>query len=111
MKRLLVIALAGIAVALGTAGTAQAGDRHCYSSRSHYSHGYSSGYCAPRTYYRSYNYCPPTTYYRSYNYCPPTTYYRSYNSYNCQPRYYSPPCYRSGGISISVPGFGIFFRR
>jgi hypothetical protein len=109
MKRFLIILLTGIAVALGTASTAQAHDRcyrpsyshsrsHCYTPRY-----YSSGYCAPRTYY----YSQP----------------RYYSSYNCAPRYYSSPCYtpryyssRScyrpyGGVSISVPGFGLFFGR
>lgn len=100
MKRLLATFLVGAAVVLGTA-TAEAHDRSCNNSRSSYRsyshshyHGYSrshsSGYCRPQSYY-----------------------YRPSYSYNCQPRYYSPPsCYRShSGFSISVPGFGFFFRR
>lgn len=94
MNRFIVILLTGVAVALGTAGTAQAHDRDCHRS------SYRS-YCPPR----SYSYCPPT--YRSYNYCPPT-YYRSYS---CAPRYYTPPCYSSRSYSISVPGFGFYYRR
>ncbi len=108
MKRFIVIALTGLAVALGTAGTAQAHDRDCHRSshRSYSYRSYSGGSCQPQ-YYRSYNSCPPT-YYRSYNSCPPT-YYRSYD---CQPRYYSSPsCYRGSSFSLSVPGFGFFFRR
>jgi hypothetical protein len=91
MKKFLIIVLTGLAVALGTATTAQAGDCHSYRS---YSYG---GSCGP-SYYRSYN-CGPT-YYRSYN-CGPT-YYRSYNcgpsysrSYSYAPRYYS-RSYRGG---------------
>jgi hypothetical protein len=105
MKRFIVIALSVIAVALGTASPAQARDHGYRSSR--YSHSYSRGYCAPR----SYSYCPPT-YYRSYcpptyyrSYCPPPVYYRS-----CEPRYYSSRCY-SSGVRIGLPGIGIFFGR
>ncbi len=96
MKRFLVILLTGIAVAFGTASTAQAHDRGCRSYSSHsYSRGYSSGYCQPR-YYQSYN-CQPR-------------YYQSYNS--CQPRYYSAPrCYSGSSYGISVPGISFFFRR
>ena len=79
MKRFLVIILTGIAVALGTAGSAQAHDRYYRSS--HYSRGYSSGYCAPR-YYSSYG----------------------YGGY-CAPRYYG------SGISIGLPGIGIHLGR
>jgi hypothetical protein len=82
MKKLLMILFAGLAVAFGTASTAEAHDRYGYRSYSY------RGSCGP-TYYRSYN-CGPT-YYRSYN-CGPT-YYRSYNS--CAPRYYS-YSYRGG---------------
>jgi hypothetical protein len=101
MKRFIAIFIVGIAVALGSAGTAQAGDRHGRSSHHGHGHSYSrshsSGYCAPQTYYRSYNYCPPTTYYRSYNSCPP--------------RYSPPPCYRGSSYGYSSPGFSFFFRR
>jgi hypothetical protein len=96
MKRLIILLLTGAAIALGTATTAEAGDRGCRSNS--YSRGYSHGHSHGHSHYRTYsapryNYCPPT--YRSYNYCPPTTYYRSYNSY--QPRYYSG---RSYGFSF-----------
>ncbi|MEZ0275707.1 MAG: hypothetical protein ACAH88_12445, partial [Roseimicrobium sp.] len=91
MKRLLVIVLTAVAVAFGTASTAQAHDRSCYRSYSSHGHynsyrSYSSGYCQPR-YYNSYNNCQP----------------RYYQSYNCAPRYYSAPrCYGSS-FSISIP--------
>ncbi len=104
MKRFLLILLAGIAVALGTASTAQAHDRYyrsssrCYTPR-YYSSGYSGGYCAPRTSYYSSGYCAPPVYYSS-GYCAP----RYYSSYSYAPRYYSSSrCYRPSG------GIGIFF--
>jgi hypothetical protein len=88
MKRFIILLLTGVAIALGTASTAEAGDRGCRSYS--YGHGHSHGYSHGHSYgYRSYSsgYCAPRVYYRSYNYCPPTYNYRSYNS--CQPRYYS----------------------
>ena len=105
MKRLFALLLVGIAVAFGTASTAQAHDRDrdCYRSHSSYR---SRSDCYPRSY--SSGYCRPQTYY-SRPACPPPVYYRSYN---CEPRrYYSDPCYRSRSFSISVPGFGLFFGR
>ena len=108
MKRFLVILLAGIAVALGTASTAQAHDRYrsssrCYTPR-YYSSGYSSGYCAPRTYYSS-GYCAPRTYSRSY--CAP----RHYSSYSYAPRYYSTSRYSSSRCYRPSSGISIFFGR
>lgn len=103
MKRLFALLFIGMAVAFGTASTAQAHDRDCYRSHSSYR---SRGDCYPRTY--SSGYCRPQTYY-SRPACPPPVYYRSYN---CEPRrYYSTPCYPSRSFSISVPGFGFFFGR
>jgi hypothetical protein len=109
MKRFIVIALAAIAVVLGTASTAQAHDRYYRSS--HYSHSYSRGYCAPR--YYSSGYCAPRYY--SSGYCAP----RYYSSGYCAPRYYSSygyggycaPRYYGSGISIGLPGIGIRFGR
>jgi hypothetical protein len=99
MKRLAAILLIAFAVALGTAGTAQAHDRYyrSYSSSHCYPRHYSSGYCAPPVYYRQ-SYCAPPVYY----YSQP----RYYQSYNCAPRYYSRPSCSYGGS-----GFSIFFRR
>lgn len=102
MKRIAAILLIAFAVALGTAGTAQAHDRYyrSYSSSHCAPRYYSSSYCAPR--YYSSSYCAPRYY--SSGYCAPPVYYRQ--SY-CAPRYYSSPCYRSYGGS----GFSIVFRR
>lgn len=101
MKRFISSTAIALTLFFATAGVARAGDRGCHQSRG--SHGYSYNY--PR--YYSSGYCQP----RNYNYrpsCPPT-YYRSYS---CEPRYYSGSCNSySSGFSISVPGFGFYYRR
>lgn len=102
MKRLFASLFIGLAVAFGTAGAAQAHDRDCHSSRSSY-RGHSQSYSRS---YSSGHYHSQQSYRPSYNYQP------SYRSNSCQPRYYSDPCYRSrSGISLQLPGFGLFFRR